>query len=189
MGLIGHNKRFLHLTTGAPGSTHDARLLRHSSLYKDISNGDGIPNKSIDLGDAGKIPLATVGDSAFPRLSWLIKGFNENTRDPKERYFNKKLCSARVVTENAYGMLKSRWRLLYKKCECKLHHVKYVIMSAVILHNICIYNNDPCQPRWRLDVKQIQLINGHASRLESAESKRLSTETSRKISNWLWNNK
>ena len=101
MGLIGHNKRFLHLTTGAPGSTHDARLLRHSSLYKDISNGDGIPNKSIDLGDAGKIPLATVGDSAYPRLSWLIKGFNETTRDPKERYFDKKLCSARVVTENA----------------------------------------------------------------------------------------
>ena len=26
MGLIGHNKRFLHLATGASGSIHDARL-------------------------------------------------------------------------------------------------------------------------------------------------------------------
>ena len=28
MGLIGCNKRFLYLTAGAPGSTHDAHLLR-----------------------------------------------------------------------------------------------------------------------------------------------------------------
>ena len=51
MGLIGYNKRFLALTTGAPGSTHDARLLRYSNVYRDILNGDSIPDKAIDLGD------------------------------------------------------------------------------------------------------------------------------------------
>ena len=34
------------------------------------------------------------------------QGFNENTRDQKEKYFNRKLCSTRVVSENTYGMLK-----------------------------------------------------------------------------------
>ena len=29
MDLIAHNKRFLHLTTGASGSTHDTQLLRY----------------------------------------------------------------------------------------------------------------------------------------------------------------
>ena len=33
MDLIAHNKRFLPLTTGAPGSTYDARLLRYSTLF------------------------------------------------------------------------------------------------------------------------------------------------------------
>ena len=66
MGLVGCNKRFLHLTTGAPGSTHDARLLRHTALYKEISKGMGIPNKSLYLGENGFIPLVTIGDSAFP---------------------------------------------------------------------------------------------------------------------------
>ena len=47
MGLITHNKRFLHLTTDAPGSTHDARLLRYSTLFEGIQSGGGIPNKSI----------------------------------------------------------------------------------------------------------------------------------------------
>ena len=63
----------------------------------------------------GEIPLITTGDSAFPRFHWLIKAFNENTRDPKEKYFNKKLRSSRGVSENAYGMQKGRWLLTYIK--------------------------------------------------------------------------
>ena len=182
MGLVGFNKRFLHLTTGAPGSTHDARLLRHSALFQKIVNDDAIPNKAIDLGDAGVIPLVTIGDSAFPRLPWLIKGFNENTRDPKERYFNKKLCSARV----AYGMMKGRWRLLYKKCECKLYNIKYVIMAGVVLHNLCIHMDGPCKPRWKLIVEDFELIDQQVTRQENRDSKQKSCDISRKISEWLW---
>ena len=59
----------------------------------------------MSLGNAGEIPLINIGDGAFPRLPWLIKAFNDNTRDSEEKCFNKKLYSARVVTENAYGML------------------------------------------------------------------------------------
>ena len=63
--LIAHNKGFLHLT-GAPGSTHDARLLRYSILLKYIQSGGGIPNKSINLGGFGEIPLETISDTTFP---------------------------------------------------------------------------------------------------------------------------
>ena len=45
MELIEHNKRFLDLTTGAPGSIHDARLRQHSTLFQEISRGNIIPNK------------------------------------------------------------------------------------------------------------------------------------------------
>ena len=76
----------------------------------------------------------------------------------KERYCNKKSCIARVFTENAYGMLKGRWGIFYKKCECKLYNIKYVIMAVVLMHNICIHRNDPCKPRWRLNVDDIELI-------------------------------
>ena len=81
MGWIAHNKRFLHLITGVPGSSHDARLLRYSTFFKDTKSGAGIPNKSIILGDFGEIPLVTIDDTAFPRLERLLKCFNQNTRD------------------------------------------------------------------------------------------------------------
>ena len=56
------------------GSTHDARFLRNTGLYKKILQGQGLPNKTLDLGEEfGQIPLVTIGDSAFhPRSHGLF---------------------------------------------------------------------------------------------------------------------
>ena len=74
MGLVGRNKRFLNLTVGAPGSAHDARFLRNIRFLKQILNGQGLPDKTVDLGDEyGKAPLVAIGDSVFSSFSWLLK--------------------------------------------------------------------------------------------------------------------
>ena len=83
LGLVGYNKRFLHWGVGAPGSMHGSRMLRSTSLYEKIISGNIIPNKGITLGDFGNIPLVTIGDTAFPKHAWLLKSYNEDTRDPK----------------------------------------------------------------------------------------------------------
>ena len=72
MRLINYNKRFLHLAASSPCNTYDACLLRRTSLFKEIANGEGIPNKSTSLGELGLIPLVTVSDSAFSRSQLLI---------------------------------------------------------------------------------------------------------------------
>ena len=186
MALVGYNKRILDLTVGAPGSTHDARFLRNTSLYRKILHGDALPNKTVNLGDDyGEIPLVTIGDSAFPRFPWLVKGFNSNTIDPKERLYNLKLSSACVVTENAYGMLKSRFRILYKKTEMKVFNLKYIIMTCTMLHNLCIARRDRCNPRWRLSVDELELGSRNIPRQLSY---RKSNENATKIANWLWDN-
>ena len=159
LGLKEHNKRFLQLTNGAPESIQDHRLLWHATSFQEIIYGNIIPNKGINLGDAVEITLVTIADSAFPRLQRSTKSFNQNTREQKNRYFNKTLYSARVVSEHAYGMLKWRWQVLYKKYECKLYNTKYVIVEAALLHYICIYKHDLCKSRWRLDVEHLELVN------------------------------
>ena len=51
------------------GSTHDARLLRHTNVYKEIINGKVLPNKVVNLGTHyGGIPLMKTGVSTFPRF-------------------------------------------------------------------------------------------------------------------------
>lgn len=184
MGLIGHNKRFLWAAVGAPGSTHDSRLLKSCAIYDKIEEGTVMPNRMMRLPDCGTIPFTTVGDSAFPRRNWLLKPYNENTcREAKKKYFNKRLCSARVVSEHAYGMLKGRWRFLYKKTECKLSNIQHVIMAGITLHNICITRYDPCRPRWRLKVNQLHLIRrGARGGAEFPDPE----EVRGRIANWLW---
>ena len=184
MGLVAYNKRFLAAAVDAPGSTHDARLLRHTDVFNDIIGGRVIPNKTITLGDSyGEIPFVTIGDSAFPRFAWLLKGFPETTRDMKENFFNEKLHSARVVTENCYGMLKGRWRIIYKKIEIRKHNLKFVVMACIMLHNLCIHIDDPCNPRWQLDVTELFLNDKNIQRSENKEE---SIDKSKRISEWLW---
>ena len=184
MGLVSYNKRFSHAAVGVPGSTHDSRLLKNTRLYQQLSEGEIFPNKCLHLGHSGEIPLVTIGDSAFPQHSWFLKAYKEDTKVDKERYFNKKLCSARVVTGNCYGMLKGRWRILYKNTECKLNNLKYVIRSCILLHNICIRFGDPCEPRWRLQVQQLELFPRGRPRNENPNIASLMNRL--KITNRLW---
>ena len=108
LALVWYNKRILYAAVGVPRNTHDARMLKNTQLYQKRLEGDAIPKLNICLAGAGTTPMVTVGDSAFPPISWLSKSYKDDTRDPQQKHFNKKLCSARVVTENAYGMLKGR---------------------------------------------------------------------------------
>ena len=178
---------FLYLTTGAPGNTHDACLLKHKSLFKEMPNGERIPNQSISLGDLGLIQLITIGDAVFRWLQWFIKS-SGSTQDQKERFFNEKLCSARVITENLYGILKERWQLIYKKSKCQLKNVKSIIMAAFFFNNLCISMNEPWKPRWKLSTEQLKLFDEETSWIENKQRKQRSCEAADIISNWLLNN-
>ena len=92
----------------------------------------------------GKIRPLLVGDSAYPLSVWLMKPFKQ-TRTLSERQlrFNSALSQARVVIEQAYGILKGRWRCLYKAMEEKTSRVAITILACCVLHNICIDVGDP----------------------------------------------
>ena len=55
-----------------------------------------------------------------------------------QRDFNKSLNSARVVIEQAFGLLKGRWRCLLNKLDESVEKVCSTIISFCILHKICI---------------------------------------------------
>ena len=70
-GTVDGKGMFIDVSTGWPGSMHDARVLRLSSFYSKTTDGEILsePEKSIE-GIAVR-PLL-LGDSAYPLLSWLI---------------------------------------------------------------------------------------------------------------------
>ena len=53
----------------------------------------------------------------------------------EKRYFNYRHSHARM---GAFGKLKSRFRVLHRKCESHKEKVKAMGLACIVLHNICI---------------------------------------------------
>ena len=96
-----------------------------------------------------------VGDSAYPLSPWLMKPYPEGTRDRNEIRFNEQLSSARVKVECAFGLLKSRWRVLQKRFDSSVEFAVKNAIACAVLHNLCIQwgdewveedNENPCPP-------------------------------------------
>ena len=168
---MGFNKRFPYATVGAPGTTHDARLSKESSIYTAILDGDIKPDKAIRLGDFGEIPLVTIGNRAFPQYAWLLKIYNENTRDNSNNFSTKGYEEQGRLLRMRTGRVDSA--LCTKIIECRLYNLRF----------ICNDRSDPCQSRWRLDVEQLELMEKPLSHVVDKEDLNL---IRMKISNWLW---
>ena len=133
---------------GWPGKTHDARVFANSSVYADMISGKLFPNWTKNI-EGIDVPLQILGDPAYPLLPWLMKPYVEGSSStPEERMFNYRQSRARMVVENAFGRLKGRWRCLLKRLDCELTNVPNVVLSCVVLHNICERAGDSCERDW-----------------------------------------
>lgn len=132
-GICDSRKLFLDVYAGEPGSIHDARLFQKSDFYQRLRNREIVFPNDTHL----------VGDLAYPLSKNLLVGFKDNGQlTARQRLFNRKLSETRVVIENAFGLLKCRFRRLKFMETVKLDLLVLLIMSACILHNFCIINND-----------------------------------------------
>ena len=84
-----------------------------------------------------------LGDKAYPLLPWLIKPYNFGpTLTRSEKLFKKKLCSARVTVEKAFGILKVHWWCFLKRLDNCTENVSAVVIACCFLHNIRQMNGD-----------------------------------------------
>ena len=83
-----------------------------------------------------QLPPILLEDSAISHHSWLQKPFANTTLSAKKSHFNYCLSRARMVTECAFGQLKGRYRLLYRKSEVSQHSQNEGV-GLIVLHNMC----------------------------------------------------
>ena len=141
-GITDSNGLFLSVSTGYPGSIHDARVLRLSQVSQMAENEDVLAEPTIEIKGTDLRPLI-VGDSAYPLKTWLICPFRYNgVLTPEQRRFNRELSRGRVVIEQAFGLMKGRWRVLMKRLDEDTERVPSTILACCILHNICTMRND-----------------------------------------------
>ncbi|XP_046391535.1 putative nuclease HARBI1 [Ischnura elegans] len=136
--LVDSSGKILDFFTGFPGSVHDARVLRHSSLYVNAM----YPPQGYFI----------IGDGGYPcRVTpiCLMTPFRA-AANPLELLFNTHLSKARIVVEQAIGVMKTRWRSIFTKViELKVEKAVKVIAACAALHNICVLAGDIFQVELR----------------------------------------
>lgn len=136
---------------GWPGCSHDARVLRNSTLFTKGENGQLMPPD-----------LHIIADSAYPLRPWLITPFrdNGNLRNLQKR-FNSVLSSCRQTVERAIGHLKGRFRRLREICFHDPEVICAFIIAGCILHNLCVTHDEDIEEF--VDVQQ----NHHPNRFNN----------------------
>ncbi|KAM9425660.1 uncharacterized protein KZ484_011775 [Pholidichthys leucotaenia] len=136
-GVVDGKGLFWNVFAGLPGSMHDARVLRLSTLWELASRGNLFPPNIRNIG-AVRMGYYILGDSAYPLQNWLLKAFHDTRRLTEEQHtFNHTISRVRVAVENAFGRLKGRWRCLLKRNDCDIELVKSIVVTYCALHNLC----------------------------------------------------
>ena len=78
-GMVNHLGQFMDIYIGWPGRVHDARVFANSTLYRKGQDGQLLPNWTESISGVD-IPLAILGDPAYPLLPWLMKAYLDNGR-------------------------------------------------------------------------------------------------------------
>lgn len=129
--VVTSDMLFTNIYCGEPGSLHDARVLRRSSIYWESENNKDriFPNRTFIL-----------GDSAYPSLSWLVPPFKNNGQLTAQQIeFNFIHSSTRMAVEKTFGILKGRFRRLKFFNEYQdIQFIVQIVTACCILHNICI---------------------------------------------------
>ncbi|XP_062588208.1 putative nuclease HARBI1 [Saccostrea cucullata] len=155
--LIVDDKLMINdVNVGWPGSTHDARVLRNSGIFHYAeNNGKILQNHYI------------IADGAYPLKWWLMTPFRDNGRlNNAQRRYNRIFSSARQCVERAIGHLKGRFRRLQNLHVGSVTHMCNLVISACILHNMCIICDDYIDDF--IDMTQAEDINQYPNVFQNA---------------------
>lgn len=137
--LVDDTGKFIDILSGYPGSVHDSRIFRNSTLFqRQLYPPEG---------------YFIIGDSGYPcrrHPVTIITPFRE-PMTPEEREFNHALSGGRVIIEQSLGVMEVRWRSIFTKAlEVRIRTAIKVIAACAVMHNVCISEGDVLRVNRRL---------------------------------------
>uniref|UniRef100_UPI00358F14B8 uncharacterized protein n=1 Tax=Myxine glutinosa TaxID=7769 RepID=UPI00358F14B8 len=137
MALVDADYKFIWLGVGSYGSSSDGQIFNNSELLPMLEEGTlGLPPPSPLPHDDRDTPYFLIGDDAFPLRPWMMKPYSRRHLDHDERTFTYRLSRARIVVENAFGILVMRFQILLGAMQQVPETVDSIVLACTTLHNL-----------------------------------------------------
>ena len=129
-------RRFTYISLQHPASASNYLAFVTSSLYGQLTEGDGLPPG-----------YCLYGDNAYVNESYMAVPFQATANGPKDSY-NFYHSQVRINIECSFGILTNRWRLLKTPLSAKISvsRINALISYLCKLHNFCIDNGNARPP-------------------------------------------
>lgn len=139
LAIVDHNYKFIAVDVGSYGKEGDSGIFQKSQMGKKIINNEfNFPEPKDLPGSNTKLPHFLVGDEAFSLDTFMMKPYARKVAksDLSKEIFNYRLCRARRVSENAFGLLCQTFRVFYTPIGIVPETCTNMILVACCLHNL-----------------------------------------------------
>ncbi|XP_068213299.1 uncharacterized protein [Palaemon carinicauda] len=142
LGIANANYEFIYAEAGANGRASDGRVQSNSKFFEQLENDDiTFPDpEDLPVGNYGKMPYVMVGDDAFALSENLMKPFTGQLTD-EQRIYCYRLSRARRIIENCFGILASRFRILFTTINLVPEKAARITLACCYLHNYILKKN------------------------------------------------
>lgn len=95
--------------------------------------------------EGGGLDGIILGDSGYPQNRWLYTPV-PNPRDAADSAYNVAHRRTRCYVEQAFGILKARFRVLHSECRLQPEKLCKVATACAVLHNIATDDRIEMEP-------------------------------------------
>ncbi|KAJ9175304.1 hypothetical protein P3X46_013871 [Hevea brasiliensis] len=138
--VVDSSSRILSVIAGFRGDKGNCRILKSTTLYKDIEEGR-LLNSSPVIFNGVAINQYLIGGKGYPLLPWLMVPFVDALPGSYEEVFNTANNLMRVSAFRTVASLKN-WGVLCKPIEEELKTAVAFIGACSILHNALLMRED-----------------------------------------------
>ena len=119
-------------------------MVNDSGIWNKISLLQGIQDGSVELPDDQKLsngeitPYIFLGDDTSALKCFMMKPFPQQCLTGERRVYDSRHSKAGRISENLFGILANRWRIILTTINLEPKYVENVNLAALIFHKMVI---------------------------------------------------
>ncbi|OVA15647.1 Harbinger transposase-derived nuclease [Macleaya cordata] len=138
--VVDSSLRILSIIAGFRGDKGDSRVLKSSTLFRDVEGGNLLNSPPVYLNGVA-VPQYLIGDNGYPLLPWLMVPFVDPVPDSCEADFNSNHRKMRLPALRTLASLRN-WGVLNRPMKEEFKIAVACIGACSILHNALLMRED-----------------------------------------------